>query len=75
MCNHLPEEEIDGVALRFVFLLLCDYSCSVSLHRGAMGWSVIVVLPGYNHLAFGRGGSRITGEGVNMYKGVGGSLC
>ena len=46
----------------------------MSLHRGAMGWSVIVVFPGCNYLPFGRGGSKISGKGVHImyeYKGVG----
>ena len=35
-----------------MFLLTCNFQCSVSLPLGAVGWYVIVTLPGHTHLLF-----------------------
>ena len=39
--KHLPEVEGTGCLPLIVFLLLSGCMCSVSLPRGAIGWSVI----------------------------------
>ena len=49
-CNHLADGEKAWCLALVMFLLSCGYLCYVSLPRGAIGWSVIVTLPGQSHL-------------------------
>ena len=39
--NHLAEEKRVGCFTLAVFLLSCDFWCSMSLPRGAEGWSAV----------------------------------
>ena len=52
--NHLAEEERAGCFTLAVFLLSCDFWCSVSLPRGpCVGLQcVIMTFPGHAYLLF-----------------------
>ena len=43
-CNHLADEGRAGLFTFIVFLPLRGCLCSVSLPRGVVGWSVVVIV-------------------------------
>ena len=49
-CNVLQSSRLVTLLL-IVNLLSCDCYCHVSLHHGAVGWSVAVAFPGNIHLS------------------------
>ena len=58
-CSHLAEEKGDDYFTLIVFLLSCCCLSSVSLPRGAVNWSAIVIFSGHARLLQSSGGGKV----------------